>query len=101
MESELKAALPRLNPKIALRNELADEAIYKLRAILLSINQVGLVKANEEFFLWMQGEKTMLFGENNRHVPIHLIEFESNELINNAYIITYQYRVKNHYVRNY
>jgi type I restriction enzyme R subunit len=93
IESELKAALIRLNPEIALRNELADEVIYKLRAILLSVNQVGLVKANEEFFLWMQGEKTMPFGENNRHVPVRLIEFDTKELTNNTYIVTNQYRV--------
>lgn len=94
IESELKAALIRLNPEIALRNELADEVIYKLRAILLSVNQVGLVKANEEFFLWMQGEKTMPFGENNRHVPIRLIEFDSKKADQNSYIVTNQYRVR-------
>jgi type I restriction enzyme R subunit len=36
-----------------------------------------LVKANEEFFKWMTGEKTMPFGENNRHFPIRLIDFEN------------------------
>ena len=49
LESELKTALERLNPEITAKPELADEVIYKLRAILLSVNQVGLVKANEEF----------------------------------------------------
>jgi type I restriction enzyme R subunit len=93
IESELKAALIRLNPEIALRNELADQVIHKLRAILLSVNQVGLVKANEEFFLWMQGEKTMPFGENNRHVPVRLIEFDKKNSNNNSYIVTNQYRV--------
>lgn len=93
IESELKTALIRLNPEIALRNELADEVIYKLRAILLSVNQVGLVKANEEFFLWMCGEKTMPFGENNRHVPVRLIEFDSKKFDQNSYIVTNQYRV--------
>jgi type I restriction enzyme R subunit len=93
IESELKAALIRLNPEIALLNELADEVIHKLRAILLSVNQVGLVKANEEFFLWMQGEKTMPFGENNRHVPVRLIDFDNKNSNNNSYIVTNQYRV--------
>ena len=50
VESELKAALVRLNPEITLNPELADEVIYKLRAVLIAVNQVGLVKANEEFF---------------------------------------------------
>lgn len=91
LESELKAALIRLNQEIALKNELADEVIYKLRAILLSVNQIGLVKANEEFFKWMSGDKTMPFGENNRHVPIRLIDFE--DINNNTYLVTNQYRV--------
>ena len=84
VESELKEALIRLNPDIAAKPELADEVIYKLRAVLIAVNQVGLVKANEEFFKWMTGEKTMPFGDNNRHVPIRLIDFD--ELSNNTYM---------------
>ena len=34
VESELKEALIRLNPEINANHELADEVIYKLRAIL-------------------------------------------------------------------
>ena len=91
VESELKAALVRLNPEITLNPDLADEVIYKLRAVLIAVNQVGLVKANEEFFKWMTGDKTMPFGENNRHVPVRLIDFEN--LSNNTYIVTNQYRI--------
>jgi type I restriction enzyme R subunit len=91
VESELKEALIRLNPDIASDPNLADEVIYKLRAVLIAVNQVGLVKANEEFFKWMTGDKTMPFGENNRHVPVRLIDFE--DLSNNSYIVTNQYRI--------
>ncbi len=91
VESELKAALIRLNPEITSNPDLADEVIYKLRAVLIAVNQVGLVKANEEFFKWMTGDKTMPFGENNRHVPVRLIDFE--DLSNNTYIVTNQYRI--------
>ena len=91
VETELKEALIRLNPEIAQKNELADEVIYKLRAILISVNHTGLVRANEEFFKWMTGDKTMPFGENNRHVPVRLIDFENLE--NNTYIVTNQYRI--------
>ena len=91
VESQVKESLLRLNPEIHTKPELADEVIYKLRAILISVNQVGLVKANEEFFLWLTGEKTMPFGENNRHVPVRLIDFE--DLTNNQYVITNQYRI--------
>ena len=91
LEEEVRSALIRLNPEIEAKNELADEVIYKLRAILISVNQVGLVKANEEFFKWLQGEKTMPFGENNRHVPVRLLDFE--ELGNNTYFVTNQFRI--------
>lgn len=91
LESELKASLIKLNPEMSARPELADEVIYKLRAILISVNQIGLVKANEEFFKWMVGDKTMPFGENNRHVPVKLIDFE--DLSQNSYIVTNQFRI--------
>ena len=91
VESALKEALIRLNPEITQNPALADEVIYKLRAVFLAVNQVGLVKTNEEFFKWLTGEKTMPFGENNRHVPVRLIDFET--LTNNSYVVTNQYRV--------
>jgi len=91
LESELKKALIRINPEINNRPELADEVIYKLRAILISVNQIGLVRANEEFYKWLTGEKTMPFGKNGRHVPVRLIDF--SDLENNTYIITNQYRI--------
>lgn len=91
VESELVKALIRLNPEIESNPNLADEVIHKLRAILISVNQVGLVKANEEFFAWMTGEKTMPFGENNRHVPVKLVDFE--DLTRNDYVVTNQFRI--------
>ena len=91
VESEIKESLIRLNPEITNNPDLADEVIYKLRSILIAVNQVGLVKANEEFFQWLTGEKTMPFGKNNRHVPVRLIDFEN--LSNNTYIVTNQYRI--------
>ncbi len=91
VESELRDALIRINPEIKQKPERADEVIYKLRAILISVNQTGLVKANEEFSKWLTGEKTMPFGENNRHVPVRLIDFAT--LSNNSFIATNQFRV--------
>jgi type I restriction enzyme R subunit len=93
IEQDLKEALIRLNPEINKNHELSEEVIYILRAILISVNQVGLVKANEDFFKWLCGEKTMPFGENNRHVPVKLIDFEN--LSNNSYIVTNQFRIHN------
>ncbi len=90
-EKSLTAALVRLNPSIAANESLADEVIYKLRAILISVTQVGLVRANEEFYKWMSGQKSMPFGENNRHEDIRIIDF--TDITNNEYVITNQYRI--------
>lgn len=92
LEGELREALIRINPEIGANPALADEVIYKLRAIFLSAHQTGLVRANEEFHAWLTGEKTMPFGENNRHVPVRLIDFDTPT--NNCYLVTTQYAVK-------
>ena len=91
VEKMLKDALICINPEIRDLPDRADEVIYKLRAILLSVHDVGLVRANEEFSKWLQGDKTMPFGVNNQHVPVRLIDFEN--LINNSFIATNQYKV--------
>lgn len=91
VESELRKALIRINPEIKSNPLLADEVIYKLRAILISVNQTGLVRANEEFYKWIIGDKTMPFGENNKHVQVKLIDFET--LSNNRFVITNQFRI--------
>lgn len=91
LEGKLNEALQRLNPVISANPAFADEVIYKLRAILLSVNQIGLVRANQAFQKWMCGEESMPFGENNQHVPIQLIDFDTID--NNEFIITNQLRV--------
>lgn len=73
----LREALIRLNPYIADNPDRADEVLYKLRAILLSVSSDGLVKANEEFTAWLRGERSMPFGTNNEHVSIRLIDFDN------------------------
>lgn len=92
VESLVKEALIRLNPDIAKDHSRADEVIYKIRAIFLSVSTTGLVRSNEEFSVWLRGDKTMPFGENNEHVSINLIDFDNLE--NNTYIVTNQYTVQ-------
>lgn len=89
VEQYLIDALIRLNPEIADDPERADEVIHKLRAILLSFEGEGLVRANERFMDWLRGEKTMPFGKNGDHTQIKLVDFEKPE--NNQYIITNQW----------
>lgn len=92
VEAEVRDALIRLNPEIAADPNLADEVIHRLRGILLTVGQVGLVAANEQFTSWLRGSETMPFGENHTHVTIRLIDFEQPN--NNTYVVTNQYRIK-------
>ena len=74
VEAWLREALLRLNPEIEAQPDRADEVIYALRAILLSVQADGLVRANENFMAWLRGEKTMPFGQNGEHVSIRLVD---------------------------
>ena len=89
VEPWLREALIRLNPEIAAEPDRADEVLYKLRAIVLSVRSDGLIRANEEMTAWMRGERSMPFGPNNEHVPVRLIDLD--DLAQNQYIVTQQY----------
>ena len=93
IETELKQTLVKLNPEIAALPERADEVMYKLRSILLSVNSTGLVRANEEFAEWLKGNKTMPFGKNYAHVSVKLIDFETIE--NNKFQLVNQFSIRN------
>jgi type I restriction enzyme, R subunit len=45
VESFVREALIRLNPEIAANPDLAEEVLYRLRAIVLSVRSDGLIKA--------------------------------------------------------
>lgn len=92
IDSHLRDALISLNPEIAQKPERADEVFYKLRAILVSVNSDGLVRANEEFAAWLRNERTMPFGENNQHTSVRLIDYE--DLSRNRYVVTTQFTYK-------
>lgn len=89
VEPWLRDALIRLNPEIAAQPDRADEVLYKLRAIVLSVRSDGLIRANEEMTAWMRGERSMPFGSNNDHVPVRLIDLD--DLAHNQYIVTQQF----------
>lgn len=93
VETEVKNALIRLNPEIKAQPDRADEVIYKLRSILLSVNSTGLVRANEEFAKWLRGEMSMPFGKNYAHVPVRLIDFD--HIANNSFWLVNQFSVRN------
>jgi type I restriction enzyme R subunit len=89
VEKWVREALIRLNPEISTDPELADQVLYKLRAIILSVRSDGLIRANEEMTAWLRGERSMPFGLNNEHVPVRLIDFDN--LDQNQYVVTQQF----------
>ncbi len=92
VEPHLREALIRLNPEIAEKPDRADEVLYRLRAILLSVHSDGLVRANEEFTAWLRGERSMPFGANNEHTTVRLIDFD--DLKDNRFVVTTQYTLR-------
>ena len=93
LENILKDSLIKLNPDISENPENAEEVIRKLKSILISVDNIGLVKSNEEFAKWIKNEHSLPIGKNNEHTNIKLIDFENLE--NNSFIITNQLKVKN------
>jgi type I restriction enzyme R subunit len=89
VESILRDALIRLNPEIKAQPDRADEVLYRLRTIPLSVQSEGLVRTNELFAEWLRSEKSMPFGERGEHTPVRLIDFEN--LSNNDYVVTNQW----------
>jgi type I restriction enzyme R subunit len=80
LEGDVRDALVRLNPAIAADPTRADEVIYRLRAVLLSVRSDGLVRANEEFRSWLVGDRSMPFGPNNEHVSVGVLDFNDPAL---------------------
>ncbi len=89
VESMVREALIRLNPEIKDQPDRANEVLYRLRTIPLSVHSEGLVRANELFAEWLRGEKSMPFGEHSEHTQVRLIDFEN--LSNNDYVVTNQW----------
>jgi type I restriction enzyme, R subunit len=92
VEEHLRDALIRLNPEIAAEPDRADDVLYRLRAIVMSVRSDGLVQANEEFAAWLTGERSMPFGENGEHVTVRLIDFTDIE--QNQYVVTTQFTIR-------
>jgi type I restriction enzyme R subunit len=89
VESMLRDALVRLNPEIQADPYRADEVLYRLRTLPLSVKGEGLVRANELFAEWLRGEKSMPFGEDGEHTPVRLIDYANPA--NNDFVVTSQW----------
>lgn len=91
INSDLVDSLIRLNPEIAARPDLADEVVFKLRAVIGGVLGDGLAKANEEFMSWVRGEKS-LPGHDGDHFTPRLVDFD--DLENNSYVVANQVTFK-------
>ena len=92
VEDILSETIKKLNPDIVSVPDRIDEIIYKLNSVIFSVNEVGLIKANEEFSRWIKNEQSMPYGPGGQHVPIKLIDFDDIE--NNDFVVTTQYSFK-------
>jgi len=92
VEDHLREALIHLNPSIAEQPDRVDDVLYRLRAIVMTVRDSGLVKSNEEFAAWLLGERSMPFGQNGEHVTIRLLDFDDVE--RNQFVVTQQFIVR-------
>ena len=92
VEPMLKDALIRLNPCIAENPSRADEVIYKLRTLILTVQPHNLVTQNELFKRMVFDENSYPFGKDGRMVPIRLFgTMAKEELAKNEYVVTNQW----------
>jgi type I restriction enzyme, R subunit len=84
IESDVVAALLRLNPAIAEKPERVDEVLPRLRATILAVRDDGLVESNRRMTGWLRGQEAVRFVGTDDFVPVRLIDFDhprSNSLV--------------------
>lgn len=80
IESEVVAALIRINPEITADELLVDEVVPQLRMAAMADD---LHTANERMTAWLKGHKTIRYSGSDRFSAVSLIDFEKPE--NNSY----------------
>ena len=92
VESMVKSALIRLNPEISEDPSRANEVIYKLRSLILSVQSHNLIAQNEMFKKLIFEENSFPFGKDGRMVPIRFFGTMTKEkLALNEYVVTNQW----------
>ena len=86
VEPWLKDSLIALNPITA---EQAEQVIYKLRTLLISVPQDRLVQNNRAFRRLLFDENSFPFGEDGQNINIRF--FDENNPDNNYCIVTNQW----------
>ena len=92
VEPMVREALIRLNPEIAEEPSRADEVIYKLRTLILTVQAHNLVTQNEIFKKMIFEENSYPFGKDSRMVPIRFFgTIKKENLKLNEYVVTNQW----------
>lgn len=92
VEPMVKDALIRLNPEIAAEPSRADEVIYKLRTLILTVQPHDLVTQNELFKKLVFEENSFPFGKDGRMIPIRFFgTLKKEDLALNEYVVTNQW----------
>lgn len=88
----LREALIRLNPCLLEDPSRADEVIYKIRSLILSVQANNLVAQNELFKKLVFEENSFPFGENGRSISIKFFGTSvDGDLDKNEYVVTNQW----------
>ncbi|KJS13221.1 MAG: DEAD/DEAH box helicase [Peptococcaceae bacterium BRH_c8a] len=92
VEPMVREALIRLNPEITEDPSRADEVIYKLRTLILTVQPHNLVTQNEIFKKMIFEENSYPFGKDGRMIPIRFFGTLTKEnLALNEYVVTNQW----------
>jgi len=92
VESYVRDALIRLNPEIAAEPSRADEVIYRLRALILSVQPHDLVVQNEQFKALIFENNSFPFGKDGRMISVRFFGTGSKEdIMLNRYVVTNQW----------
>ena len=92
VEPMVRDALIRLNPEIAEEPSRADEVIYKLRTLILSVQPHNLVTQNEIFKKMIFEDNSYPFGKDGRMIPIRFFGTLTKENLKlNEYVVTNQW----------
>jgi type I restriction enzyme R subunit len=86
INEDLITSVIKLNPDIVEDNKKSEEVISRLRAVLLSVRNDGLVASNEEFVAWLCGRRTIKYIGTDQDVQVKLIDFDN--LKNNIFRVT-------------
>jgi len=89
LEGQLKEALKRLNPCIAENPNFADSVVYRLRALINTVQPHDLVTQNEKFRKLVFEENSFPFGKDGRSVSVRFFDYD--DIANNDFVVTNQW----------